>query len=325
MVRYVAKRLLLAGVTLVGITIVTFAVTRLAPGDPALEAVSRGGASTMSAEAYARLRTYYDLDQPMSRQYAAWLGRVVRLDFGRSFHDGRRVTDKVGERLPATLCLAGGAVVLSLAFAIPIGLASARRAGGVFDTVVGGVLAALYSVPRYVMAMLLIVVVGVHLDWFSPYGLRSDSFEDMSYPGKAADLARHFALIVFCFAYPLIAYQARFIRGNLLEVLGQDYIRTARAKGLSERAVLHRHAFRNTLLPLITVVGLLVPSALGGSVILETMFQWPGIGQLLFQAMTQRDYPVVMALTVVAAVVVLLCTLLADLTYALADPRVRYA
>ncbi len=325
MIRYVAKRLLLAGMTLVGITIVTFAVTRLAPGDPAMEAVSRGGGATISAEDYARLRTYYELDQSVPRQYATWLGRVLRLDFGRSFHDGRRVTDKVGERLPATLCLAGGAVALSLAFAVPIGLASARRAGGVFDTVIGSVLAALYSVPRYVMAMVLIVVVGVHLDWFSPYGLRSDDFEGLSVPGKAADLARHFVLIVFCFAYPLFAYQARFIRGNLLEVLSQDYIRTARAKGLSERVIVHRHAFRNTALPLITLVGLLVPSALGGSVILETMFQWPGIGQLLFQAMTQRDYPVVMALTVVAAVVVLLCTLLADLIYALADPRVRYA
>jgi peptide/nickel transport system permease protein len=270
------------------------------------------------------LRAYYGLDRPVARQYAGWLARVVRLDFGRSFHDGRPVTEKIGERLPATLCLAAGALGLSLALAIPIGLACARARGRPLDTVVGAVLSALYSVPRYVMAMLLIALVGVHLDWFSPYGLHSDDFEELTYPGKAADVVRHLALIVFCFAYPLVAYQARFIRGNLLEVLGQDYIRTARAKGLSEWVVLHRHAFRNTLLPLITLVALLVPSVLGGSVILETMFQWPGIGQLLFQAMTQRDYPVVMALTVVTALVVLLCTLLADLAYAFADPRVRY-
>ena len=324
MVRYAAKRIGLVVPTLLGITLVTFAMIRLAPGDPAMAAMSRGGPAAMSAQTYARLRDHYGLDEPVWRQYLLWVGQVARLDFGRSFHDGRKVTHRIAERLPATLSLAGGAVFLSLALSIPIGLRSARRRDGPFDTVVGTVLYALYSVPRYVMAMILIVVVGVELEWLPPYGMTSEGFSGMSLPGKAADLAKHFVLIVVCFTYPLVAYQSRFVRANLLEVMGQDFIRTARSKGLAESKVVGKHAMRNTLIPLITMMALLVPSVLGGSVILETMFDWPGIGQLFFQAMTQRDYPTVMALSVITAVVVLLCTLLADLAYALVDPRVRY-
>jgi peptide/nickel transport system permease protein len=323
MIRYAARRLALAVPTLLGITLVTFAVIRLAPGDAAI-AADRGGGLALSPETYARLSAAYGLDRPAWRQYAVWLWGMLRLDFGHSFHDGRAVADKIAERLPVTLLLTGGAVFLSLSLSIPIGMYSAARRGGVLDSLAGIVLYALYSVPRYVMAMLLICLVGVAWGWLPFYGSTSDGFEALSWLGKTSDLVRHFILIVLCFSYPLMAYQARFVRANLLEVMGQDFIRTARAKGLSEWTVMTRHAMPNTLIPLITMLGLLLPSLLGGSVILETMFGWPGLGQLMFAATLQRDYPTVMGLTVVTASLVLLGTLLVDLAYAAADPRVRY-
>jgi len=324
MIRYAARRLALAIPTLLGITLVTFAVIRLAPGDPAMAGEGRGGTLTLSPETYARLSAAYGLDRPAWRQYVAWLWDLLRMDFGRSFHDGRPVADKIAERLPVTLLLAGGAAFLSLSFSIPIGLLSAARRGGVFDRLAGIVLYALYSVPRYVMAMVLICLVGVEWGWLPFYGSTSEGFADLPWLGKTGDLLRHFTLIVVCFTYPLVAYQARFVRANLLEVMGQDFIRTARGKGLREWTVITRHAMPNTLIPLITMLGLLLPSLLGGSVILETMFGWPGLGQLMFAATLQRDYPTVMGLTVVTASLVLLGTLLTDLAYAAADPRVRY-
>ncbi len=324
MLRYTIKRLILALLTLLGITFVTFLMIRVAPGDPALAAMSRAGPAGMSAGTYARLREHYGLDAPAWRQYGRWLGQVARLDFGRSFHDRRPVAAKIADRLPATLALASGAIMLSLVVSIPLALRCAARRDGPFDTVVGVLLYGSYAIPRYVMAMLLITVVGVQLEWLPPFGMTSEGFESLSWPGQLADLARHFVLILLCFSYPLVAYQTRFLRGTLLDVMQEDYIRTARAKGLPESVVLRRHALPNALIPLITLIGLLVPSVIGGSVILETMFDWPGVGRLFYQAMTQRDYPVVMALTTVSAVVVLASTLAADLACAIVDPRVRH-
>jgi peptide/nickel transport system permease protein len=322
--RYAVRRILLAVPTFLGITLVTFLVIEMAPGDPALAKMGPASSAGLSRDTYERLRESYGLDQPVWRRYLIWLRQVALLDFGRSYHDGRAVTAKIAERLSATLSLAGGAMVLALLLAIGIGLYSAAKRDGPFDTIAGVILYGLYSVPRYVLGMILIILVGVKLEWLPFQGMVSDHFDTLSAPGKLADVARHFVLIGVCFAYPLVAYQSRFVRANVLEVMGRDFIRTARAKGLRERTVVVRHAFRNTLIPLITMLGMLVPSVLGGSVILETMFAWPGLGQLFFVALTQRDYPTVMALSVVTACLVLLATLLADLAYALVDPRVRY-
>jgi len=324
MLAYLLKRLLLCVPTFVGITVITFAVINLAPGDPALSGASLAGDAAVTPQTYGMLREQFHLDAPLHQRYLHWLGDLVRLDLGRSFHDGRSVTGKIAERLLPTLGLTLSAIVLSLVISIPLGLWTASGAGGWLDRLVGVTCFGIYAVPPYVMAMLLTLVVGVQLEWLPFMGITSDSFDEMSAAGKVGDVVRHSLLIGLCFLYPLVAYQVRFVRANVLAVLGEDYIRTVRAKGAGELRVAY-HALRNALLPLLTLMGVVFPAVLGGSVILEVMFSWPGMGRLLFDAIMQRDYPVVMGLAVMSAVVVLVGTLVVDLLYAVADPRVRYS
>jgi len=325
MFHYTIKRLLFAIPTFLGITVITFAVVHLAPGDPAQRQLEGIADADMSIRVYEQLRAYWGLDQSIPLQYLRWLARLVTLDFGQSFFDHRPVMDKIAERLPWTLALAVVSMLLGLVLAIPIGAYSAYRRNGWFDTSVGTLLYALFSVPNYVMAMLLIVlVVTLPVAGWPIAGARSDDFANLSLTAKVADLFKHFLLITLCYTYPALAFQSRFVRSNMLEVLRQDYIRTAQAKGLGGLTVVAHHAFRNTLIPLITMLGLIFPTVVSGSVILEYMFNWPGVGRLFFEAVTQRDYPTVMALSVITAVLVQLGTLLADLGYAWADPRIRY-
>ena len=182
----------------------------------------------------------------------------------------------------------------------------------------------LYSVPNYVAGMLLILYLGVKWDLLPFRGMRSDGYDDMTTLGQMWDLAQHYVLITFCFTFGNLAYYSRFIRQNLLEVVRQDYIRTARAKGLGERSVVLKHAFTNSLIPLISLIGLTFPFVLSGSVILEYMFNWPGLGRLYFESVLQRDYPTIMALNFITALLVLGITFIADLTYGLVDPRISY-
>jgi len=324
MYQYAFKRVLLAIPTFLGITLITFAVLHLAPGDPAAMRVDGTGDPSASVRSYELLRAYMGLDQPVHVRYLRWLGRLFTLDFGTSFADGTSVYDKIMARLPWTLALALAALFLGLIVSIPIGLYSAARKGRVFDSIVGAAIYGLYSVPNYVMAMLLILIVAaLDINWLSFRGARSDGFESMSLAGNLADLAKHFVLILICYTYASVAFQARFIRTNVLSVLQSDYIRTARAKGVGERAVYTRHAWRNTLIPLITFLGLAFPTMVSGSVILEVQFSWPGMGRLLFESISRRDYPTIMALTVLSSVLVLVSTLIADLAYAWVDPRLR--
>ncbi|MEE9294028.1 MAG: ABC transporter permease [Phycisphaerae bacterium] len=324
--RYIAKRIVLAVPTFFGITVVTFAVIHLAPGDPLRRQVDDTMSSEMSARSYEQLRAYFGLDQPLYIQYGRWVGRLLTLDLGHSFSDHRPVWEKIRERLGWTLLVALLSMVIGLLVAIPIGVYSAVRPNGWFDTAAGTILYGLYSVPSYVMAMVLIVaVVTLPVDWIPIRNAYSDRFDELSLLGQAVDLLAHVLLITICYTYPSLAFQTRFVRQNLLEVLQQDYIRTARAKGLTAWRVVVRHGFRNTLIPLITYLGLLFPTIVGGSAILEVMFNWPGIGRLMFDSVLQRDYPTVMALSVITAVLVQAATLLADLCYAWADPRIRHA
>jgi peptide/nickel transport system permease protein len=323
--RYTIHRLCLGLVTFVGITLVTFSVIQLAPGDPIASRVEPEMGPAFSQETYDRLRAHWGLNQPISTQYWRWLKRLVTLDFGNSLIDQRPVWDKIAERLPWTVALSTISILLSLLISIPTGVLSAVRRAKRFDTLVGTGFLAIYSIPGYVTGMVLLVAVThIPIEWIPISGVQSDDFESLSLWGKIADLFKHFLLITICFTYPLLAFQSRFVRGNMLEVIGQDYMRTARAKGLSERSVIWRHGVRNSLIPLITLIGLMLPSIVSGSVILEVMFQWPGVGRLMYEAMTQRDYFTVMGVSTMAAVVVLVGTLLSDLAYAWADPRVRY-
>ena len=325
MLTYILRRLLLAIPTLLGITVVTFAIINMAPGDPAQFQTAGMMDPKISARMYEDLQKYYELDKPVHVRYVKWLGRLATLDLGRSMSTDRRpVWDKIKERLWPTMSLAILSMAISLAVAIPIGIYSAARQNRMFDTVSSTILYALYSIPSYVMAVPLILLIGVQWDLLPFQGMVSDGYSEFSAMGKFVDLVKHYTLITFCFSYGALAYYSRFVRQNMLEVLRQDYVRTARAKGLSEYNVIMHHGFRNALIPVITLFGLLLPAIIGGSVILEVMFNWPGMGRLFFESMMSRDYPTIMALTFITACLVLFGTLLADLSYPLVDPRVSY-
>ncbi|HVR28999.1 MAG TPA: ABC transporter permease [Thermoanaerobaculia bacterium] len=321
---YVVHRVVSGLVTLFGITLVSFGVIQLAPGDPAQLQTAQIADAAVSQRVYEQLRQLYGLDRPVHVQYGMWMSRLVRGDLGSSFHDGRRVSRKIGEALWPTLSVALLSLAATLVVALPLGILAAVRQGGPFDKVSSTLLYMLYSVPSYVMGMILILYLGVRLDLLPFRGMRSDHYAELSTWGQMWDLAKHYVMITFCFTFGNLAYYARFVRQNLLEVIRQDYVRTARAKGLPERTVILRHAFRNSLIPLISLIGLTFPFVLSGSVILEYMFNWPGLGRLYFESVLGRDYPTIMALNFITAVLVLVTTFVADMAYGWVDPRVSY-
>jgi peptide/nickel transport system permease protein len=324
MTGYILRRIAAGIVTLFGITFFTFLVITLAPGDPAEMQVAQMDDAAVSERLYEKLREYYNLDKPVHVQYGMWLSRLARGDLGNSFHDGHAVKSKIADALWPTLSVSLLSILLTYLVAVPLGIMSAVKQNTWFDTISSTILYVLYAVPSYVIGMLLILYVGVELDWLPFRGMHSDGYEDLSLMGKLWDAVSHYALITLSFTAGSLAYYSRFTRQNLLEVIRQDYIRTARAKGLPEHLVILKHAFPNTLIPLITLMSLTFPFILSGSVILETMFSWPGLGRLFYDSVFQRDYPTVMGLSVITAVLVLILTLLADLSYALVDPRVRH-
>jgi peptide/nickel transport system permease protein len=322
MLRYIAKRLLFMIPLLFGITVICFTVMHLAPGSPTdLQTQMNPRASVEMKE---RLRAMYDLDKPLPEQYIRWVGKLAVLDLGVSFSTDRRpVADKILERLPITILLNVLSLLLILVVAIPLGVLSAVRQDSLFDRVAGVVVFIGFAVPTFWLALLLMILFGVHLGWLPISGIRSLNSEYLP-PGMALwDLIRHLILPVLLAAFGGLAGLSRYMRANMLEVIRQDYILTARAKGLSERVVIYRHALRNALLPVITILGLSVPGLIGGSVIFETIFAIPGMGQLFYMAVMARDYPVVMGILFIGAVLTLFGNLIADVSYALADPRIR--
>jgi peptide/nickel transport system permease protein len=322
MLRYIAKRLLFMIPLLFGITVICFTVMHLAPGSPTdLQTQMNPRASVEMKE---RLRAMYDLDKPLPEQYIRWVGKLAVLDLGVSFSTDRRpVADKILERLPITILLNVISLLLILVVAIPLGVLSAVRQDSLFDRVAGVVVFIGFAVPTFWLALLLMILFGVHLGWLPISGIRSLNSEYLP-PGMALwDLIRHLILPVLLAAFGGLAGLSRYMRANMLEVIRQDYILTARAKGLSERVVIYRHALRNALLPVITILGLSVPGLIGGSVIFETIFAIPGMGQLFYMAVMARDYPVVMGILFIGAVLTLFGNLIADVSYALADPRIR--
>ncbi|HOD35291.1 MAG TPA: ABC transporter permease [Syntrophales bacterium] len=322
MLRYTLRRVFFMIPLLFGITIICFSVMHLAPGSPTdLQTQMNPRAS---AELRERLRAMYDLDKPLHVQYALWVRKLAVLDLGTSFSpDRRNVSDKILERLPVTVSLNVLSMILILSIAIPIGVLSAVHQGSLFDKLTGVFVFIGFAVPTFWLALLLMILFGVNLDWLPISGLRSLNYEYMPPLAAFADLIKHLILPVTLAAFGGLAGLSRYMRSNMLEVIRQDYIVTARAKGLSERAVIYKHALRNALLPVITLLGLSVPGLIGGSVIFETIFGIPGMGQLFYMSVMSRDYPVVMGILVIGAVLTLLGNLLADISYALADPRIR--
>lgn len=305
-----------------GITVISFAVLHLAPGAPTeMQTMMQ---PKVSLEARARLNAIYGLDKPLHIQYFDWLKRLVRFDFGRSFSsDNRPVQEKIMERLPITLFINILSLVLILVVAIPIGVLSAVHRYSLFDKATTLFVFVGFATPTFWLALLLMLLFGVYLDWLPISGLKSLNYEYLGLWGKVVDLGKHLILPVLLSAFGGLAGLSRYMRSNMLEVIRQDYILTARAKGLAERVVIYKHALRNALLPVVTVLGLSIPGLIGGSVIFESIFAIPGMGQLFYGAVMARDYPVVMGELVIGAVLTLIGNLVADISYALVDPRIR--
>lgn len=319
---YLIKRILLMIPILLGVTIISFGVMKLAPGDPTSLVTDLN--PNMNKEAIERIRAHYGLDKPWYIQYGKWLRNMVVLDFGRSFApDNRPVIDKILERIPITLLINILALILILVTAIPIGVMSAVKRNSLFDKGTTVFVFLGFSIPSFWLALLLMILFGVKLDLLPISGLRSLDFAGLSFGGQLLDIAKHLILPVFVSAFGGLAGMSRYMRSNMLEVIRQDYITTARAKGLDERTVIYKHALRNALLPVITILGLSIPGLIGGGVIFETIFAIPGMGQLFYQSVMMRDYPTIMGILVIGAVLTLLGNLIADLMYSIADPRIR--
>ena len=285
---YIIRRLLLAIPTLLGITAVTFLIIQLAPGNPAAMA-SRFGAGGMADDAVSKeiveqTKKLYGLDKPIPVQYALWLKRLVTFDFGTSYKDHRAVLEKIVARLPISLQLSLTSIFLVYLFAVPIGVYSSTHQYSLSDNVITLFLFILYSLPNFWVATLLIMFLGGgdFLNVFPIYGLVSDNYEQLALWGRVGDRLWHLVLPITCLTYGGLASISRFGRVGMLEAIRQDYIRTARAKGLSEKVVIFKHAFRNSIIPIVTLLAALLPAMLGGSVIVESIFSIPGMGQLAF-------------------------------------------
>ena len=313
--RYVVRRLLLLVPVLLGVSVIIFMVLHLAPGDPA--EIMLGSQATQAD--LERLRAELGLTEPLYVQYVHWLGLVARGDLGRSIWMKRPVLNEVLGRFKATLVLTGAALVLSTAGGVALGIASATRPNSLLDRL--SAMASLFgaSMPVFWLGIVLMVIFALWLGWvpasgmFAPYG-----------GGDLRDLLVHLALPAVTLAATSVTIIARLTRSTMLETLGQDYIRTARAKGVVERAVVLRHGLKNALIPIVTVVGVQAGYLLGGAVLTETVFAWPGVGTLMVQGILARDFPLVQGCVLVVALSFVLINLVVDLLYAWLDPRIRY-
>ena len=331
MTAYLIKRLLQIIPTLLGITFITFVIIQLAPGNPAMLKLQMGkgqaelGEKAISEQIIKQTKELYGLDKPLPVQYLLWVKRIFTLDFGFSFKDHRNVWEKISERLPITIQLNLISIFLVYLIAIPCGIYSSTHTGSLTDKILTVGFFFLYSLPSFWVAVLLIMLFGGGDFWdvFPVYGISSIGSETMRLMPWLLDRMWHLVLPVVCLTYGGLAYLSRLTRASMLEVIREDYVRTARAKGLSERVVIFKHAFRNALLPLITLFAFLLPSMFGGSVIIESIFSVPGMGQLGFEAVLSRDYPVIMAITAISAFLTLIGLLISDILYAALDPRIK--
>jgi peptide/nickel transport system permease protein len=323
MASYIARRLLYGVLTFFGITLAVFILIHSVPGDPISFYIGTH-MTHLSRASLDAIRHEHHLDEPLAAQYLHWLRGVLLLDFGNSIVDHRPVTTRVLEKLPNTFELNFIAFLLAAAIGVPIGLWSATKSGRPVERASAVLFFLLYSLPSFWVALLLMEFFSVKLGILPLFGMTSDAYLDLNATQKLLDHARHLVLPVIALSYAQLAIFARFSKSALTEVIRQDYITTARAKGAAPHRVLWRHAFRNALIPLITLLGLTIPFLISGSVIVEQIFQWDGIGRLYFTSILTRDYPTVLGLTVATAVVTLLASLLADILYAMADPRIRF-
>jgi peptide/nickel transport system permease protein len=318
MAGYVARRLFQAVPILFGVAVISFSLIYLAPGDP----IDRFRTPTIRPEQLQGLIRLYGLDRPLPEQFWSWLTTYVQVwrpeAWGYSFLDGQPVLFKIADRLPATLLLGASALALTVVVAIPLGILAAVRQYSFADRLISTLATIGYAIPSFLLGLYLLFFGGVVLGWFPLFGMESFGRE-----GDALDIGWHLVLPVTSLAVQQIAGWSRYVRAAMLEVLHQDFVRTAHAKGLPARRVTFTHALRNALIPVITLIGLTIPSLLAGAAITEAIFTWPGVGLMGVDAVAQRDYPVVLAFVMIGGVGVVLGNLLADVAYAVADPRIK--
>lgn len=305
---------------------------QLAPGSPLEMKMMRskdgglGDKSALTDETRAQLMKLYHLDKPILTRYALWMKDIAQLNFGESFSDRRPVIEKIGERIPVSLIFGVTSVFIALLFGIPLGLLSGALQGRWFDRITAVCVIAMYSMPTYVLGILLLTFFGGgdFFNLFPIYGIQSDQYESLNLLGRILDRGHHFVLPCICYCIGSLAFITQQQRATILEALSQDYIRTARAKGLSERMVFLKHAFRNSLIPIVTIIGGMIPSILGGGVIIESLFSIPGLGLLSWESLVARDYPVIMANFTISAFLSLLGIFLSDILYVVVDPRIDF-
>ncbi len=367
MFQYIIRRILLFIPTLFLITVISFGISRLAPGDPAELKAGVGGEGAMrgsqqlNEQMILQIRAQWGLDRPIwfwtifsddkdsngrlkpildrltfhwngfgkeDNQYSLWVVNLMHLDFGKSFQDNRDVLDKIWERVPITALLTVISILLSYLIAIPLGIYSATHQNSLLDKFSTVLVFVLYSLPSFWLATMAIIFLGGgdFFAWFPNNGLHSmNSSPDDPWMTRTLDYVWHLILPIAAYTYTSFAYLSRQMRGSMLEVIRQDYIRTARAKGLSNKIVVYKHALRNSLIPIVTIIAYILPSIIGGSVIIESIFSIPGVGKLAFEALTARDYPVIMAEFTLSAFLTLIGLLLADILYSVVDPRIAFS
>jgi len=329
MLSYLIRRSLVGVVTLILITFVIYGLIRNMPGSPLDTDPSMMDPSKMPSKADRdRMLAIYGLDKPIHEAYLTWLKNAATLEFGNSYSQKKPVVDLIKQRMGPTLKLSLTSLLLTYILAIPMGLYATVRSGKPDERGMSFGLYMLYSFPSFVAALFLQLAFAVKMEGtLLELPLMSDRSSDYDTLGSAAkiwDQFKHMILPVTCFTYGSLAYYCRFVKANMEEVIRQDYVRTARAKGLGPVRVLMHHAFRNTLIPFVTLLGLTLPGLLSGAIILEQIFNWPGMGQLYFFSIVSRDYPTIMSLTLMFSILTLLGQLLADVLYAFVDPRIKY-
>jgi peptide/nickel transport system permease protein len=318
--RYILRRLLISIPVLFGITLVTYLIVSLAPGDPVSALVNPEQISELGPGWLEQQRAELGLDKPIPVRYGLWMKEVAQGNLGYSYTDRQPVSDKISERIWPTVKLMLTVQILALVVAIPIGIISAIRQYSVIDYLVTIFGFAAISIPAFFLALAVIYVFAIKLQWLPAAGMRT-----LGEPPSILDSIKHLILPATVLGLGQAAPLIRYTRSSMLETIRQDYVRVARAKGLSERAVISRHALRNALIPLVTVVALTLPQLLGGTVIIEQIFSWPGMGTLAIKSVRGRDYPTIMAINMIGAVAILVSSLIADIIYAWIDPRISYS
>lgn len=322
LIRHIGRRALQAIPLLFGVATLIFLLLHLAPGDPTALWFN----PNIPPEVLERMRVSMGLDQPLHVQYVRWLKAFLSGDFGYSYTQFRPVRDVIADALPNTLLLSGASLLVIFGIGCSVGTVQAVRQYGPADSLLTFVTLFLYSMPGFWLGLMLILVASTGLSWLGlpVSGMTSVDHATLGPFGRAADVARHLVLPTIALGLASAAGVARFMRGEMLEVIRQDYIRTARAKGLPERTVIFRHALRNALLPVVSLLGLYLPLLFGGAVVIEVVFSWPGMGRLMYDGVLARDYPLVMSASFLFAVLVVAGNLIADLLYAAVDPRIRH-